>query len=83
MLEAGDNNGGYSFYGIIRGDGWKYVEFTTDGVNEVEMYDMTVDPYEEHNLAEDPAYAVERAQLEAEAELLRFCAGDQCSYPTS
>ncbi len=78
VLEAGDNNGGYAFYGIIRGDGWKYVEFTTDGINEVEMYDLQADPYEERNLAEDPAYAAKRAELAAETQLLRFCAGSQC-----
>lgn len=78
VLEAGDNNGGYAFYGIIRGDGWKYVEFTTDGLNEVEMYDLNTDPYEERNLAEERRYVVKRAELEAEAELLRFCAGSHC-----
>ena len=78
VLEAGDNTGGYAFRGIIRGDGWKYVEFTTEGVNEVEMYDLTADPYEERNLAEDPLYRIVRFELEAEFDRLRSCGGSQC-----
>ena len=79
VLEASDNTGANTFYGIIRGDGWKYVEFTTDGLNEVEMYNLYADPYEERNLAEQGRYVIKRAELEAEAELLRFCAGSQCN----
>ena len=78
VLEAGDENGGYAFQGIIRADGWKYVEFNTDGVNEVEMYDLDADPYEVENLADDPQYEAQRAELKAEFDRLKFCAGDQC-----
>lgn len=78
VLEAGDSNGGYAFFGIIRSDGWKYVEYTTAGINEVEMYDLQADPYEERNVSEDPDYAAQRAELAAETQLLRFCAGSEC-----
>lgn len=78
VLEAGDNNGGYTFQGVLRGDGWKYVEFTTAGVNEVEMYDHESDPFEDHNLSDDPLYDAVEAELKAELDRLRQCSGREC-----
>jgi arylsulfatase A-like enzyme len=78
VLEAGDDVGGYAFRGLLRGDGWKYIEFSTDGVNEVEMYDLTSDPFELRNLADDPRYADERARLDRQLDRLKDCAGAQC-----
>ncbi len=72
VLEAGDNAGGYDFHGIVRGNGWKFVEFTTAGVNEVEMYDLRADPFEEHNLSDDPAYDAKQAQLHALLEQYKY-----------
>ncbi len=78
VLEISDNQGGYRYHGIVRQDGWKYIEFTTDGVNEVEMYDLSADPYELHNLSDDPHYADVRAELDATLRRLMYCAADTC-----
>lgn len=43
--------------------GWGKIRHTL-----VELYDLTLDPSENHNLAEDPAYAVWRAELEGRLE---------------
>lgn len=47
---------------------------------EWEMYDLIADPAELHNVANDPAYADTRAQLEAELARLQAQVGDQ-PYP--
>jgi N-acetylglucosamine-6-sulfatase len=49
-----------SFWGLRTPD-YKYVE--TVGTGEVELYDLTADPYELQNVAGDPAYAYIRAEL--------------------
>jgi N-acetylglucosamine-6-sulfatase len=47
----------------------KYIE--TVGTGEVELYDLTVDPYELENVADDPEYAEIRARLAERLEQLR------------
>lgn len=41
------------------------------------MYDLVDDPQELHNIADDPAYAVTRQELEAELLRLQRHYGDQ------
>lgn len=78
VLEVSDNAGGYAYHGIVRQDGWKYVEFTTEGVNEVEMYDLDRDPHELSNLADRRRYSKVRARLDAEMRRLMYCKAADC-----
>jgi arylsulfatase A-like enzyme len=78
VLEMSDNRGGYAYHGIVRQDGWKYVEFTTEGVNEVEMYDLDKDPHELRNLADTRRHSKVRAKLDAEMRRLMYCKAADC-----
>lgn len=55
------------YYGV-RTRAYKYVELSTA---EKELYDLSVDPYEVHNVAGDPAYAQIQADLAAELASLK------------
>ncbi|MCG7203556.1 DUF4976 domain-containing protein [Streptomyces arenae] len=48
---------------MIRTEGWKYVHRYPHGPHE--LYDLTADPGEQHNLAGLPRYATVRAELAA------------------
>ncbi|HJR80843.1 MAG TPA: sulfatase [Anaerolineales bacterium] len=61
--------GQFGFYGI-RVPGWKYVEY---GSGDVELYDLTSDPYELQNLAGQPDYRARQAEL---AQRLHTVVGD-------
>ncbi|QEF98418.1 Choline-sulfatase [Stieleria maiorica] len=50
---------GYS----IRTPEFRYTSWGTDGSDGVELYDVSKDPGEMHNLADDPAYASQRRRL--------------------
>ena len=66
--------GGYAvpaFYGIRTLD-WRYVELAT---GEKELYDETHDPYELNNLAGNPNYAGQQAQLAAQLHQLEAASG--------
>ena len=52
----------------IRTPGYLYAETTLTG--EVELYDLALDPYELNNIANDPLYASEQAQLRARLQTL-------------
>ncbi|WP_182869435.1 sulfatase [Stieleria mannarensis] len=52
---------GYS----LRTPGFRYTSWGTEGSEGVELYDVSKDPEEMHNLADDPAYAAQRQQLAA------------------
>ena len=56
--------------GVVAPDRWKYVEIRGGFV---EMYDLTADPYERYNRADEPGYTQKRAEL---AELLRQTAAE-------
>jgi arylsulfatase A-like enzyme len=63
--DGGDNDGDQqghppTFWGL-RTPGYKYIETVDTG--EVELYDLTADPYELQNVAERAEYASTRAQL--------------------
>jgi arylsulfatase A-like enzyme len=60
LLEITDRRGRYVLRGVVTRDDWKYVEL--DG-GFVEMYDLTADPFELRNLADDPQHAARRAEL--------------------
>jgi choline-sulfatase len=51
-------------YKLIRND----AKNERPGAGQYELYDLTKDPKEEHDLAEDPAYAKARAELAAQLE---------------
>ncbi len=48
-----------------------------------ELYDLQADPYEQHNLAGDPAHAAAQAQLEAQLTAELKAAGDPRTVPGS
>lgn len=77
----------WAHYGI-RTRTHKLVYFYADGLGtdgssdqvfepEWEMYDLTADPQELHNIADDPAHAETRAELEAQLAALQKQYGDQ------
>ncbi len=63
------------YHGVVSNDGWKYVERTH---NRRELYDLTADPYELQNVADDPAYADTRQRLAALLATYQWCRGASC-----
>ncbi|MFN8041397.1 MAG: sulfatase [Acidimicrobiales bacterium] len=59
----------------IRGGRWFYAEHPG---NEKELYDLQTDPYQLHNLVDDPAYASVVQSLAPRLAALRTCAGASC-----
>lgn len=60
--------------GIVTTDGWKYACF--EGVSWL-MFDLNQDPYEQRNLAHDPAYKQKRLELQEELQMWLDRTGDQ------
>ena len=74
LLEAGPSRREADYIGV-RVPGWVFVRYTS---GEEELYDLRADPYELDNLAGLPAYATKKAELDAELQRLRRCAGTAC-----
>jgi len=55
--------GGKAF--LLRTANWAYIQYAEDASSGQELYDMTQDPKQFHNLAIDPAYALTVAQFKA------------------
>lgn len=49
----------------IRTERWRYSEWGEQGCDGILLYDHAQDPAEQHNLAEDPAHAAIRGELQA------------------
>jgi len=56
--------------GAMDGDGKKLIEYVVNGERTTQLFDLQSDPWELHNLADDPASADDLARLRA--ELLRW-----------
>jgi len=57
-------------YQAVRAKRWKYIRYNDlDGVDE--LYDLTADPYEMHNLIDDPDSSAIRKRLALELDRLR------------
>jgi iduronate 2-sulfatase len=55
---------GRTLHGVmVRSGNWRYVEYGPGAANGAMLFDIHADPYEMHNLAEDPKYADVRARL--------------------
>jgi len=55
---------GRTLHGVtVRTEKWRYAEFGSDGANGAMLFDPKTDPLEMKNLADDPKYARERAEL--------------------
>ena len=55
---------GTTLHGVaVRTEKWRYVEFGPEGKNGAMLFDPRADPLEMKNLADDPRYAAERAEL--------------------
>ncbi len=59
----------------LRGGQWSYLVHSS---GEKELYDMSADPYQERNVAADPAYASVLATLDQRLTALKSCAGSRC-----
>jgi N-acetylglucosamine-6-sulfatase len=63
------------FYSAVRTHRYKYVE---NANGDIELYDLSVDPFELSNQHANPAYAAAEAALAARLAALRACAGKTC-----
>ena len=55
---------GSTLHGVmVRSENWRYVEYGPQGANGAMLFDIHADPYEIHNLADDPKHARVRAKL--------------------
>jgi arylsulfatase A-like enzyme len=80
VVEAGPTSRhGPMMYTGIRTGRYVYVEYAT---GERELYDLTADPYELGNLADDPAVADLQQTLAEELAQVRDCAGSACDVET-
>ena len=68
LLLEYNGTGSRSFWGI-RAPGWKYIEYTKTG--EKGLYDLTNDPYELENRANQSAYTTTQADLASRLRTLR------------
>jgi len=50
---------------MIRDDRWKLIAYAADGSRHTQLFDLSRDPDEMSNLADDPRFASQRARLEA------------------
>jgi N-acetylglucosamine-6-sulfatase len=64
-------------YHGVRTDRYTYVVYTETG--DEELYDRRTDPYELHNVADDPAYAGLKAHLASKLAQLDDCKGNACN----
>lgn len=55
----------------VRMERWAYLRYVTPNPVVEELYDLAVDPLEEHNLAQDSAYTARLAELRAKWEQYR------------
>jgi N-acetylglucosamine-6-sulfatase len=74
VLETGNNRGGYTFRGIVRGR-WKYIEYPA---GRVELYNELRDPWELHSLTRVPRYAYRVSVLHALLMRYQSCRGERC-----
>jgi arylsulfatase A-like enzyme len=55
---------GETLHGVmVRRDNWRYVEYGAQAANGAMLFDIHADPYEMHNLADEPAHAKVRDNL--------------------
>jgi arylsulfatase A-like enzyme len=74
LMETGANIG-IPTYSQLHTRRWVLEDVST---GELELYDLTRDPFQLRNLAYDPSFAGIRAKLEARLAKLRDCAGRSC-----
>lgn len=81
LIEAGPESATeteYRYHGIIAlSDGvkWKYVERDSGSR---ELYDLTNDPYELENVADDPDHAAVQSSMQELLDQYKWCAGQEC-----
>jgi arylsulfatase A-like enzyme len=75
LVETGTNTPGLPTYSQLHTRRWVLEDVST---GEVELYDLSRDPFQLDNLAYDPSFAAIRAKLEARLAKLRDCAGSGC-----
>ncbi len=77
LLEAGDNEGGYRYRGVVSRR-WKFVRFLDGPRVQREMYDLAKDPHELRSLARDPSFNGVQERLDRRLRDLRNCRGADC-----
>jgi arylsulfatase A-like enzyme len=75
LVETGANGPGLPTYAQLHTRRWVLEDVST---GEVELYDLSRDPFQLQNLAYDPSFAGIRAKLEGRLDELRDCAGSSC-----
>lgn len=71
--------GGHYGYGV-RVPGFAYHELDDDAVSR-ELYDLSADPYENHNVVADPRYEDTVKRMARLLDRLRGCGGEACRSP--
>jgi arylsulfatase A-like enzyme len=68
------------FQRMIRDERWKLIKYDVKGDRHAQLFDLAHDPYERHNLADDPTHAAERQRLEADLLKAREHYGDPSDF---
>ena len=61
---------------MIRDERWKLIAYQAGGVRNTQLFDLSVDPDELHNLADDPQHVRERGRMEKLLQEARLEFGD-------
>jgi len=64
----------------VRQGRWKLIQYNVKGVKTTQLFDLQSDPWEMHNLADDPARQETRAQLEQLLKRARQELGDPIEF---
>jgi len=65
---------------MVRDDRWKLISYNASGVRNTQLFDLSQDPDELRNLAEDPSHADQRQRLEKLLDQQRAYFGDPINF---
>jgi arylsulfatase A-like enzyme len=68
---------------MVREERWKLIQYNVSGVKHSQLFDLSHDPDELHNLADDPRFAAERMRLEQRMTRARQDFNDSVDFTAS